>query len=69
MTQAELAHALRTSQGWVSEVESGKATAEIGMVLKALSVLGISINAELPRHSPDTEPTSSEDDGAPPYTL
>jgi HTH-type transcriptional regulator / antitoxin HipB len=41
LTQAELARALGTTQGWVSEVEQGKETAQIGKVLRALSHLGV----------------------------
>jgi len=63
MSQTDLARALRTSQSWVSEVESGKPTAEIGMVLKALSVLGISIDAQ-PSYQPDARPQD-----IPPYTI
>jgi y4mF family transcriptional regulator len=41
LTQAELARALGTTQGWVSEVEQGKETAQIGKVLRVLSYLGV----------------------------
>jgi HTH-type transcriptional regulator / antitoxin HipB len=41
LTQAQLARALGTTQGWVSEVEQGKETAQIGKVLRALSHLGV----------------------------
>jgi y4mF family transcriptional regulator len=41
LTQAQLARALGTTQAWVSEVEQGKETAQIGKVLRALSHLGV----------------------------
>jgi y4mF family transcriptional regulator len=41
LTQAELAQAIGATQAWVSEVEQGKDTAQIGKVLRALSHLGV----------------------------
>src|SRR6202011_2813495 len=41
LTQAELAQAIGSTQAWVSEVEQGKDTAQIGKVLRALSHLGV----------------------------
>jgi HTH-type transcriptional regulator/antitoxin HipB len=41
LTQAELALAIGATQAWVSEVEQGKETAQIGKVLRALSHLGV----------------------------
>ncbi|MDB6042066.1 MAG: putative transcriptional regulator [Gammaproteobacteria bacterium] len=41
LTQAELAQAIGATQAWVSEVEQGKETAQIGKVLRALSQLGV----------------------------
>lgn len=41
LTQAELARAIGATQAWVSEVEQGKDTAQIGKVLRALSQLGV----------------------------
>jgi y4mF family transcriptional regulator len=41
LTQAELAKAIGSTQAWVSEVEQGKETAQIGKVLRALSHLGV----------------------------
>jgi y4mF family transcriptional regulator len=41
LTQSELARAIGTTQTWISEVERGKETAQIGLVLRALSHLGI----------------------------
>src|SRR5258708_32087347 len=41
LTQAELAKAIGSTQAWVSEVEQGKETAQIGKVLRVLSHLGV----------------------------
>lgn len=41
LTQAELARAIGATQTWVSEVENGKDTAQIGKVLRALSHVGV----------------------------
>lgn len=41
MTQAELADAAGVSRRWLSSLEAGKATAEIGLVLRALDALGL----------------------------
>ncbi|MBC9177163.1 helix-turn-helix domain-containing protein [Pseudoroseomonas ludipueritiae] len=44
LTQDELAKMVPASQKWLSEVENGKATAEIGQVMRLLTVLGVSID-------------------------
>lgn len=41
MTQAQLAAAVGTTQTWVSMVEQGKETAQIGKVLRLLTYLGV----------------------------
>jgi len=41
LTQAALAKAVGSSQAWVSEIEQGKDTAQIGKVLHVLSYLGV----------------------------
>ncbi len=40
MTQDELAAATGVGRKWLSQVENGKATAEIGLVLRLVGVLG-----------------------------
>lgn len=45
MTQAALAQQVNVSRKWVSEVENGKSTAEIGLVLAVLRQLGFVIHA------------------------
>ncbi|HYH17817.1 MAG TPA: helix-turn-helix domain-containing protein [Azospirillum sp.] len=46
VSQVELARRVGTTQGWISEVENGKATAEIGKVLKVLVALGVTLDAQ-----------------------
>jgi y4mF family transcriptional regulator len=41
LTQTELGKAIGASQKWISEVEQGKETAQLGKVLRALSHLGV----------------------------
>jgi y4mF family transcriptional regulator len=45
MSQQTLADKIGVSRLWVSEVENGKNRAEIGLILRALSALGISLSA------------------------
>ena len=49
LSQTKLAERLGTSQDWVSRLESGKATLHVGLVLRALHELGVTLMA-------DTEP-------------
>jgi y4mF family transcriptional regulator len=44
LTQSELAKATGATQSWVSEVEQGKDTAQIGKVLRTLAYLGVRLN-------------------------
>jgi y4mF family transcriptional regulator len=49
ITQSQLARAVGASQNWISEVEAGKPTAQIGKVLSVLNYLGIRLQvAEAP---------------------
>ena len=41
LSQAALAKLLGTTQAWISEIEKGKETAQIGLVLRALRRLGV----------------------------
>ena len=45
MTQQELANMVGTSRRFISELEDGKETAQIGKVLGVLSSLGIALTA------------------------
>ena len=49
LTQAELAQAIGATQTWVSEIENGKETAQIGKVLRALSHLGVRLQTGVVR--------------------
>jgi len=73
LTQAELAKMINVTQAWVSWIENGKPTAEIGNVLLALTALGVEMNFDLPSPTAgDDARRSSEsvdDDDIPPYTL
>jgi y4mF family transcriptional regulator len=48
LSQAALAEKINTTQTWISWVENGKSTAEIGLVLQTLTVLGITMDFRLP---------------------
>lgn len=65
LSQAELAKRLGTSQDWVSRLENGKPTLQIGLVLRALHELGVALSAEdapaSPRPSPKRPPFSIKD--------
>ena len=56
ITQADLASQVDVSRKWLSEVENGKATAEIGLVLDVLRQLRFVIQAgEAPEPSVDVD--------------
>lgn len=44
MDQSDLAEKARTSRKWIVEVEQGKPRAEIGLVLRTLKTLGVSLD-------------------------
>ncbi len=78
LSQAALAKMINTTQTWVSWIENGKPSAEIGSVLLALTTLGVEMNFDLPRPSPITssdgddhraDDRHADDDDTPPYTL
>ena len=50
-TQTQLADKIGTHQWWVSHLENGRASTELGMVLRALKTLGVSLTARLPSDS------------------
>jgi HTH-type transcriptional regulator/antitoxin HipB len=45
-SQAALADRVHTTRRWISEIEHGKPTAEIGLVLATLQALGIAVRVE-----------------------
>lgn len=50
LDQASLAKRVGVSRQWIVEVEGGKPRAEVGLVLRALNALGVSIQADLSPH-------------------
>lgn len=48
LDQAALATRMGVSRLWVNEVERGKPRAQLGLVLRALSVLGIALRVDAP---------------------
>jgi HTH-type transcriptional regulator/antitoxin HipB len=47
MDQIALAEKAGTSRKWLSEVEQGKPRAEIGLILRTLKTLGVSIDLQI----------------------
>lgn len=41
LSQAELANRIGVSRRWVSQLENGKKTLEVGLVLRAITALGL----------------------------
>jgi HTH-type transcriptional regulator / antitoxin HipB len=56
MDQMSLAEKTGTSRKWLIEVEKGKSGAEIGLVLRTLKALGISIDAKVDFASERSDP-------------
>lgn len=50
LSQAELADRIGVSRRWVSQLESGKKTLEVGLVLRAITALGLECDVR-PRDS------------------
>lgn len=48
LSQAALAEKINSTQTWISWIENGKPTAEIGLVLQTLGVLGVTMDFQLP---------------------
>jgi len=46
MTQAQLAQAIGTSRQWVVDLERGKPTLALGLVLRAVTAVGLSLRVE-----------------------
>jgi HTH-type transcriptional regulator/antitoxin HipB len=49
MDQSDLAEKAGTSRKWIVEVEQGKPRAEIGLVLRTLKALGVSLDIAVDR--------------------
>lgn len=56
LSQSQLAAKFGTTQSWISEIENGKATAELGMVLKVMSFLRIEMDLTPPSLLPPPPP-------------
>ena len=56
ITQANLAAQVGASRKWIIDLESGKRTADLSLVLRTLNVLGIELNAR-----PRTKAGTSKD--------
>ncbi|MNL38602.1 Helix-turn-helix domain protein [compost metagenome] len=54
LSQAALAKKINSTQTWISLIENGKSTAEIGLVLQTLTVLGVTMDFRLPAGQADT---------------
>lgn len=67
MTQSDLARKINATVKWVSHIENGKPTAEIGLVLQALTALGVEMDFRLPSSEPKTP--ADADDASAPYKL
>lgn len=59
ITQKELADRIGTSRRWVVQLEKGKSTLQVGLVLRAITALGLECNVR-DRASADSEPASSD---------
>lgn len=44
-SQSDLAERIESTRRWVSEIEHGKSTAEVGLVLAALTALGLEVHS------------------------
>lgn len=63
MDQVALAEKAGTSRKWLIEVEQGKPRAEIGLILRTLKTLGVSIDLQIdsPSNATSNDKASSTD--------
>jgi y4mF family transcriptional regulator len=54
MTQTDLASRAEVSRRWLSDLESGKQTAEVGLVLRVVAALGMYADL-LPEPTPEVD--------------
>ena len=62
VTQADFASSIGVSRKWVVEAEAGKPTAEIGLIMRALTVLGVTLAIG---DEPRMRPSSGQHDEIP----
>lgn len=62
-SQGDLAARSGVSRKWVNEIEAGKATAELGRILKVVETLGLRLRSE-PIASPDATGRTPDDGDA-----
>jgi HTH-type transcriptional regulator / antitoxin HipB len=53
ITQADLAASAQVSRRWLSDLEAGKPTAEVGLVFKVLHALDVAVDASPVEWGPD----------------
>lgn len=58
-TQAELGRKIGSTRFWVSDLEAGKPTLELNLVLRALHALGAVVDVRTPQQSGQVRPSGS----------
>lgn len=58
-SQTDLAEKVNTTRRWVGEIEHGKATAEVGLVVATLHALDITVHLVVPGATTRTEGTTA----------
>lgn len=66
LSQAELANRAKVSRKWISEVEAGKPTAELQLVIRVLEALGLMLDLAVPG---TTTAAAERERGEPPIDL
>lgn len=59
--QQTLAKKINVSRQWVVEVEKGKPRAEVGLILRALDALGVSLSIDILADTGEVEDVSGSD--------
>ncbi len=59
LSQADVARQARVSRQWISEIESGKPTAELQLVIRLLDALGLCLSLdERDAHARESQPAA-----------